>query len=67
MAAEDVALAGRQAGKSLREIAVDLFGFAHVNAEWTPNGRMRAAVRRLVHRSRAAADGGPGDAGPGSP
>ena len=75
MAAEDggdaamraVALAGRRSGKSQRQIAIDLFGAACVDAEWSPDSRMRATVRRLMDRARAEADGGSGGAGPGTP
>ena len=59
--------AGRWAGKGLREIAVEQFGAARIDAEWTPNGPMRAKVRLLVQRARASSGGGPGGAGPGTP
>ena len=66
--AEAVVQAGRKARKSLREIAVDLFGAdpgsgsgaGRVAAEWHPDGPMRARVRRLLQRARAAAKRGPG-------
>ena len=74
--AEAVVQAGRKARKSLREIAVDLFGVdpgsaacpgldpgsgaGRVAAEWHPDGPMRARVRRLLQRARAAAKRGPG-------
>ena len=54
-----VALAGIRSGKSMREIAVDLYGADPVAAEWHVDSRMRAKVRRLVYRARAASDGGP--------
>ena len=38
-----VALAGRRAGKSLREIAVDLYGRERVDADWRADSR---CVRR---------------------
>ena len=63
MAAEDgegeratpaaVAAAGLRAGKGLRAIAVDLFGAERVAAEWTPDGPMRARVRRALDADRA--------------
>ena len=40
-----------RAGRSLREIAIDLFGAERVAAEWHPDGSMRADVRRLVQRA----------------
>ncbi len=43
---------GSWAGKGLRAIAVDLFGPERVDEEWTPDGWMRAQVRRLVQRAR---------------
>ena len=58
---------GSQAGKSQREIAIDLFGAARVEAEWSIDSQMRAKVRRLVHGMRATSGGGPGGAGPGMP
>ena len=56
-----VALAGRRSGKSQRQIGVDLFGVAQVDAEWSPDGWMRARVSRPVVRARAEAapPGGP--------
>ena len=58
-----VAAAGLRAGKGLRQIAVDLYGAARVDAEWTPDGWMRVRVRRLVRRARdlapAPTDGPP--------
>ena len=50
-----IAASGRRAGKSLREIAVDLYGAARVEAEWTGGGWMRPVVRRLVRRGRERA------------
>ena len=61
MAAE--ALAGRRAGKPLREIAVDLYGREQVDADWHADSRMRSKLRRLVQRARAASGG----AGPATP
>ena len=52
--AEPVGAAGRRVGRGVRDIAVALYGAANVNAEWTPDGPMRAVMRRLVH---GAADG----------
>ena len=54
-----IADAGWRAGKSYREIAVDLYGADPVDAEWRRDGWMRARVRRLVHRAHAAAKRGP--------
>ena len=53
------AVAAGAGGRSLREIAVDLFdadpgsasGAGRVAAEWHPDGSMRAHVRRLVQRA----------------
>ena len=41
-----VVLAGLRSGKSMREIAVDLYGADRVAADWHGGGRMRAKVRR---------------------
>ena len=62
-----VALAGIRCGKSMREIAVDLYGADRVAADWHVDSRMRAKVRRLVNRARSALDEGPDNAGPGTP
>ena len=58
-----VALAGIRSGKSMREIAVDLYGADRVAAGWHADSRMRAKVRRLISRARAASGGGPDNAG----
>ena len=63
---EAVAAAGLRAGKSLREIAIDLYGVEEVAAGWHRDGWMRAMVRRLVGRARAGSGGGPGVAGAGT-
>ena len=55
-----VAAVGLRAGKGLRAVAIDLFGAERVGAEWTPDGPMRATVRRLAHRARDEAPA-PGD------
>ena len=62
-----VALVGLRSGKSMREIAVDLYGADRVAAGWHGGGRMRAKVRRLVHRARAASDEGRDNTGPAMP
>ena len=46
-AAEAIVAAGGGAGKTLREIAIDLFGAEGVDAEWHADGWMRARVQRL--------------------
>ena len=55
-----VAAAGLQAGKPLREIAVDLYGREQVDADWHADGRMRSKLRRLACRARDEAPA-PGD------
>ena len=57
-AMEAVALAGIRSGKSMREIAVDLYGADQVAADWHDDSGMRAKVRRLVRRARAAPGAG---------
>lgn len=64
---EAVAAAGCRAGRSLREIAIDLYGSEQVDAEWRAEGWMRVRVRRLVRRGLAEAGGAPRRAGPGTP
>ena len=58
-----VVLAGIRSGKSMREIAIDLYGTDRVAADWHVDSRMRAKVRRLVYRARTASE----DAGAGTP
>ena len=62
-----VALSGVRSGKSMREIAVDLYGADRVAACWHGDGWMRARVRRLVHRAWAASGAGARGAAPGTP
>ena len=62
-----VALTGIRSGKSMRETAVDLYGADLVAAGWHGDSRMRAKVRRLASRARAASGEGPDSAGPGEP
>ena len=51
-----IALDGHVAGKSTREIAVDLYGAERVAAEWNPEGALRAHTRRLVRKALAHAE-----------
>lgn len=53
-----IVLAGLRSGKSMREIAIDLYGADRVAADWHADGWMPARVRRLVQRARAAAGAG---------
>ena len=48
---EATALAGRRAGKSVRAIAVDLYGREQVDADWHADSWMRVSVRRLLRRA----------------
>lgn len=52
------ALEGRLAGRSLREIAVDLYGAARVAEEWGSDGSMRARVRWRVKQALGLMNGG---------
>ena len=61
-----VVLAGVRSRKSMREIGVDLYGADAVAADWHLDGWMRAQVRRLVHRARAALRAGSGSADAGT-
>lgn len=45
-------LDGHLAGKSDRELAVDLYGCERVAAEWSEDSWMRSAVRRRVRKAR---------------
>ena len=51
-----IALDGNDAGKSMREIAVDVYGAERVAAEWTPDGVLRAQRRRLLRKARDHAE-----------
>ena len=62
-----VALAGIRSGKPMREIAIDLYGAGQVAAGWDRDRRMRARVRRLAHRARAASGAGTGGTDTGTP
>lgn len=64
---EAVVAARWRAGKSLRDIAIDLYGAERVATGWHRDGWMRTKVRRLIGRAGAGSDGGPGVAGPGTP
>ena len=59
---EAIVLAGRGAGKSLREIAVDLYGREQVDADCHADSRLRSEVRRLLYRTEARSGAGPGTA-----
>ena len=51
-------LDGRLAGKSWREIAVDLYGAKRVSAEWSTESWMRSRVRRRYKKARFLMEGG---------
>ena len=51
-------LDSRLAGRSLRLIAIDLFGEERVAREWCSNGWMRARVRWRVKIALALMNGG---------
>ena len=51
-------LDGKLLGRSLRLIAIDLYGEARVAREWSPDGAMRARVRWRVDKSLALMNGG---------
>jgi hypothetical protein len=51
------ALDGALAGASQREIAIAVFGEAHVAANWTADSELRAQVRYLIQRGRALMQG----------
>ncbi len=52
------ALDGRLGGKSLRQIAVDLYGEARVAKEWSSDGCMRGRVRWRVKQALTLMNGG---------
>ncbi|MDE0381556.1 MAG: DUF2285 domain-containing protein [Rhodospirillales bacterium] len=51
-------LDARLAGRSLRLIAVDLFGETRVSKEWSSDGSMRARVRWRVKQALELMNGG---------
>ena len=53
MVAENVALAGKRAGRSLREIAIGLYGREQVAVDWYADSRRRAKLRRMLRRAKA--------------
>ncbi len=52
------ALDGRLGGKSLRRIAVDLYGEARVAEEWRSDSSMRGRVRWRVKQALKLMNGG---------
>ena len=52
------ALDGRLGGRSLRQIAVDLYGEARVAEEWRSDGSMRGRVRWRVKQALKLMNGG---------
>ena len=53
-----MALDGRLGGKSLRQIAVELYGEARVADEWRSDGSMRGRVRWRVKQALDLMNGG---------
>ena len=53
-----MALDGRLGGKSLRQIAVDLYGEARVAEEWSSDGSMRGRVRWRLKQALKLMNGG---------
>ena len=53
-----MALDGRLGGRSLRMIAVDLYGAARVAEEWGSDSSMRGRVRWRVKQALKLMDGG---------
>ena len=47
-----IALDGQRAGKSMREIAEDVFGAERVAAEWYADGGVRLRTRRVIQKAR---------------
>ena len=66
MEMEAVALAGRRAGKSLRRIAVELYGCERAEACWHVDSALRAKIRRLLYRAEAKSGAGPDGGEPGT-
>ena len=53
-----IALEGHRAGKSLREIAEDLYGAEVVAAQWDADSWVRLRTRRLLRKAWAHAERG---------
>ena len=53
-----MALDGRLGGKSLRQIAFDLYGEARVAEEWSSDGSMRGRVRWRLKQALKLMNGG---------
>jgi hypothetical protein len=53
-----IALNGSLAGKSLRQIALDLYPPEHVASDWFNNSALKNRVRRRVERGRYFMNGG---------
>ena len=53
-----IALDGHVAGKSMREIAEDLYGAERVVAEWRSDSVLRARTRRLLSKAQSHAKQG---------
>ena len=62
MSREAIVLAGRRAGKPLREIGGDLCDREQVDANWHADSRLRSKVRRSLYRAEARSGAGPGTA-----
>ena len=52
-----IALDGHRAGKSMREIAENLYGAAHVAENWDVQSWMRWRMRRLLQMTRTHGNG----------
>ena len=53
-----IALDGHAAGRSVREIAEDLYGSESVASDWGADSVLRAQTRRLVRKAQAHAKRG---------
>ena len=51
-------LDARLAGKSMRAIAIELYGEAWVAGEWSPGGSLQSRVRRRVRIALGLMNGG---------
>lgn len=60
-----IALEGRLARKSIREIAEDPYGAERVAADWGSNSGLRARTRQLLRKARGHAESGRFHGAPG--